>query len=256
MFHKNSFCLIFFLAGCATATPPAVHPPVRIPLAINTKEEALLGRSMAENIIKAKIPLFNDPAKQLYVNRIGNRMAQASDRRDIVYHFRVLDSPDLNAFALPGGYVYITSGLLNKLDESELAALLAHELGHVSLKHSVKKMQSVLGDEFLMALVLCDFTQRDPAFAQQINSASKTVFDLLSCGYSQEEELSADHLALTYLKKAAYDPLGLARALEILKKETGPKGRVFEISSDRPRLEARIRKVKGDIKDSGKITHE
>ncbi len=254
MFHKFSVCLIFFLVGCATTTPPAVQK--KKPIVMDNKEEVLLGRSMAENIIKAKIPLLNDPAKQLYVNRIGNRMAQVSDRRDIMVHFIVLDSPLLNAFALPGGYVYVTSGLLDKLDESELAALLAHELGHLSLKHPVKKMQSTLGDEFLMALALFDFTQKDPLFAQQINSASKTVFDLLSRGYSQEEEVSADRLALTYLERVGYDPLGLVRVLGILKKETGPKGRVFETLSDRSRLEARIRRVKEDIKDLGKITHE
>ena len=254
MFPKFYLCLIFFLAGCATTTPLAVQK--KEPIVMDSKEEVLLGRSMAENIIKAKIPLLNDPAKQLYVNRIGNRMAQVSDRRDIIYHFIVLDSPDLNAFALPGGYVYVTRGLLDKLDESELAALLAHELGHLSLKHPVKKMQSTLGDEFLMALALFDFTQKDPLFAQQINSASKTVFDLLSRGYSQEEEVSADRLALTYLERVGYDPLGLVRVLGILKKETGPKGRVFETLSDRSRLEARIRRVKEDIKDLGKITHE
>jgi predicted Zn-dependent protease len=251
--RKRSFCfycglltiaagLLFFAFGCAIVHNPTVQKNESA--SIDSKEEVQIGRSMAENIIKTKIPLLKDPAKQLYVNQIGNRIAQVCDRRDIMYHFAVLDSPDLNAFALPGGYVYIYSGLLIKLDEAELAAMLAHEVGHVAAKHAVKKMRSALGDEFLLVLAMAGFDSKDPAWAQQISKVSSTVFDLLSRGYSREDELLADQLALNYLKGAGYDSFGLVRVLEFLKSEAGPSGRVFETLSSPVRLEERIKKLK------------
>lgn len=236
---------IVMTAGCATVHKPASQK--QEPVLIGSMEEAQIGRGMAENIVKQKERPLGDPAKQLFLNRVGNKLFQVCDRKDIIYHFMILDDPDLNAFALPGGYVYITSGLFNRIDEPELAAVLAHEIGHVAAKHSVKKIQSVLGYDLLMGLALAGLGGKDPQLAQTISEVSDPVYDLLSRGYGREDELFADKLAVKYLRKAGYDPRGLVRVLEILNKEKGPRGRVFETLSDHPRMEERIKKAKEEI---------
>jgi predicted Zn-dependent protease len=244
---KTLFCflLIMALTGCATAYNPATQKKELI--FIDSMQEVQIGRGISDNIIKNEISPVKDAAKQLFVNKIGQRIVQVSDRRDIVYHFMVLDSRDLNAFALPGGYVYIYKGLLDRIGEQELAAILAHEVGHVAAKHSVKKMQSALGYNFLMALALAGFGNNDPQLAQEISGATDAVYGLLSKGYSRQDEFLADKLAVKYTQLAGYDSYGLVRALELLNKEKGPSGRVFEILSDHPRMEERIRKVKEEI---------
>lgn len=246
--------LIF--SGCATVYNPATQKKELI--LIDSMQEVQLGRGMSEEIIKKEQPLLNDPAKQRFVNEVGLKIVRASDRRDIVYHFGVLDSPDLNAFALPGGYVYVYRGLLEKIDESELAAILAHEVGHVAAKHSIKRLQASLGYEILMGIALAGFGNRSPALAKDAAAVSDTVFNLLERGYSREDELFADKLAVKYTTLAGYDPMGVVRVLELLAKESGPGGRVFEILSTHPRMEERITKAKEEIearKAQGPITH-
>jgi len=245
---KTLVCLalIAALAGCATVYNPATQKKELI--LIDSMQEVQIGRGMSENIIKSEIAPLNDAQKQLLVNKIGQRIAQASDRRDIIYHFMVLDSRDLNAFALPGGYVYIYKGLLDKVGDQELAAILAHEVGHVAAKHAVKRMQSALGYNLLMGIAIAGFGKNDPALAQQISGATDAVYSLLSKGYSREDEFLADKLAVKYTLRAGYDPNGLVRALELLIKEKGPSGRIFEVLSDHPRMEERIRKIKEEIR--------
>jgi predicted Zn-dependent protease len=240
-----SFLLAMLLTGCATVTNPATQKKEYI--LINSLEEVQIGRSMSETIVKKEIPPLDDPAKQLAVNRIGNRIVQASDRKEIVYHFMILDSPDLNAFALPGGYVYIYNGLLGRVDEQALAAVLAHEVGHVAAKHSIKKLQAALGYDLLMGIALVGLGNKDPQLAEEVGRLSNTVYDLLSRGYSRQDELLADRLAVKYLSQAGFDPHAMVRVLEILQKEKGPGGRVFEILSTHPRMEERIKKVKEEI---------
>jgi predicted Zn-dependent protease len=240
--------LLAFFSGCATVYNPATQRKEFI--LIDSAQEVQLGRGMSEEIIKKSEPMLNDPAKQRYVNEVGNKIAQASDRRDIMYHFAVLDSADLNAFALPGGYVYIYRGLLEKVDEPELAAILAHEVGHVAAKHSVKRLQSELGYEVLVGIAMAGFGNQNPALAQGVAGLSNTVFSLLERGYGREDELFADKLAVKYTRLAGYDPRAMARVLELLNKDKGPSGRVFEILSTHPRMEERIRKVNEEIEKS------
>lgn len=247
--RKRSSFLVFFLVlcltGCATVYNPATHKNELI--LIQSAEEVQIGRSMSENIIKKDYRPLHEASQQLLVNRVGQRVARVSDRTELVYHFMVLDDPDFNAFALPGGYVYITSGLLNNVDEGGLAAILAHEVAHVAAKHSVKKMQSALGYNLLAGIALAGFGNKNPALAQEIAGISDTVYDLLSRGYGRQDELFADKLAVNYLRRAGYDPYALVRVLEFLNKENGPRGRVFEVLSTHPRMQERIRKIKEEI---------
>ncbi len=237
--------LLVSLAGCATVYNPATERNEMI--MIDSAQEVQIGRSMAQSVIKEEHKPLNDPAKQRYINIVGQRIAHASDRTELVYNFTVLDDPDLNAFALPGGYIYIYSGLLEKIDEPELAAILAHEVGHVAAKHSVKQMQSALGYNLLIGIALAGFGGKNPALAENAANISGTVYKLLSLGYSREDELFADKLSVKYLLRAGYDPLAMVRALELLSQQEGPGGRVFEVLSTHPRMQERIKKVKEEI---------
>ncbi len=212
---------------------------------MDSAEEALVGRSMAENIIKKGCPPVPDAARQLFINRIGQRIAQVCDRRDIVYHFMILDSPDMNAFALPGGHVYVYDGLVKKLSESELAALLAHEVAHVTMRHPLKKMQAVLGENILLGLAFVGLGQKDPVFDQEISKVSPEVFVLLGRGYDVDEEEAADRLALRYLSRANYDPNNLAVVLKIF---NSGSNRVFETASSQACMDGRIKKISKEIK--------
>ncbi|MFH0877418.1 MAG: M48 family metalloprotease, partial [Candidatus Omnitrophota bacterium] len=222
----KSFIALLLLAGtagCATVYNPATER--REFIVISSAEEVQIGRSMSDVVIKEEAKPLEDPAKQRVLNTIGNIIMQVSDRRDIVYHFMILDNEDLNAFALPGGYIYVYSGLFNRMGEPELAAVVAHEIAHTAAKHAVKRMQSALGYDVLLLLVSVGLGNKNPVLLSQISGVSNTVFDLLSRGYSREDELQADQLAVKYLSLAGYDPQGLVRALEFLLKEKGPSGR-------------------------------
>ncbi len=253
LFSKPIFFTLFcyFLSGCATVYNPATGKKELI--LINSAQEVQIGRGMAGNVIAKEQRLLNDPAKQLLINKIGQRVVRVSDRTDIIYNFKVLDSPDFNAFALPGGYVYITSGLMDKLDEDAIAAVLAHEVGHVAAKHSVKRMQAALGYDLLVAIALVGIGNNDPKFAQDIASMSDTIYGLLSLGYSREDELFADKLSVRYLDRAGYNPYAMVKSLELLDKEEGPGGRVFEILSTHPRMQERIAKAKAEVEALQKI---
>lgn len=236
-------CLCFaaiLSAGCATVYNQATQKNEYV--FINSMQEVQIGRSMAENIVmKKSLPLM-DPVKQRYVNKIGNRIVSVCDRRDIIYHFMVLDEPDLNAFALPGGYIYIYKGLLEKVDEGGLAAILAHEVAHIASRHAVKRMQASLGYDLLLGLVLASVSKKDVEMFKEMTVVSDTVYSLLERGYSRQDEFFADKLAVKYLNLAGYDPQNMSRVLKLLDKESGPGGRVFETLSTHPRMQERIKK--------------
>lgn len=240
-------------AGCATTRHPVVpsgQPPGQPAVVISSAEEVQVGRSMAREIVAPRYAPWNNSVEQRRVNDIGRRLAAASDRRDIIYSFQILDSPDDNAFALPGGYVYIFRGLYEKLDEGGLAAVLAHQIAHVAARHVLRHMQSTLGDEVLVGLVLAGLGRKDPEVARQIAGASDAVFDLLGRGYSRQEELQADALAVKYLTRAGYDPYALAGVLESLMKEKGKTARTFEMLNAPVRTGERIRKIRQEA-DAG-----
>ena len=233
------------IAGCATVgRPPAGQ---REHALISSAEEVQLGRILSRKIVNARDKPWNDPAEQRQVNELGQKLARMSDRKEIVYYFQILDGSEVHAFALPGGYVYISRGLYEALDEQERAAVLAHEIGHIAARHPLKRLQAALGDEVLAGIVLLGLGREDPDMARQIGSVSDTVFDQLSRGYSRQEELLADRSAVKYLKEAGIDPQGMVRFLEFLDQGKVPAGGVFEVSSGPSRMRERIRRVEEEI---------
>jgi predicted Zn-dependent protease len=218
-------------------------------LFISKEKEINMGRSIAEQV-EEKFDLDENYLNQEKVAEIGKRIADVSDRKELIFTFKVLDKDDVeNAFALPGGYIYIFKALLEKLDDDELAAIIAHEVGHVCARHGIKRLQSSLGYQIMQILVIRG--AKDSYTRRKAGEA----FGQLMLANSREHEFEADALAVKYLKKAGYNPEGMLNALDKLlqwqmERKTGPKRYWFT----HPYLSARKAHVNKEI--TGQITFE
>ena len=195
-------------------------------LAISEDQELALGKELAQQVQK-KLPMLYDAAIVSYVNRLGQRMAQASARPNLVYTFRVVDVAEPNAFALPGGHVFVQRGLLDTVStEMELAGVLAHEVGHVAGRHGAKQVGRLRLLEAGAGL-LSEVLGGKPAQGQgqgqgQGNQPDLTqlAINLLASGvllkYSREQEHEADDLGFTTMVRAGYDPRGLILFFQML----------------------------------------
>ncbi len=159
---------------------------------ISENEEIELGKRYHQQVLRLTPP-YQDNELQAYVQRIGDSLASKSHRPNLFYRFTILDSPDINAFALPGGYIYINRGLMAYLSsEEELAAVLGHEIGHVTARHSVKQysQSQLLG--ILSAAI--EMNQ-----GRTIGNLANLASGALLSGYGREMELEADSLGAQYI---------------------------------------------------------
>ena len=176
-------------------------------------QEISLGRQHNAEILK-QMPAYKNPALEEMVQRIGAQLAQHSHRPGLDYHFTVIDSATVNAFALPGGYIYITRGMLAYLNsEAELAAVLGHEIGHVTARHSVRQ-QSTSTVTGLLGAVLAASTG-----IEGMDSITNMAGTAIVRGYGREHELEADRLGAEYLAKSGYDPDAMLEVVGILKNQ-------------------------------------
>lgn len=227
--------LACFFFGCAIN--PATQRKELI--FINTANEVALGRDMDEQI-RRQLKVVNDPVLLSRLESIGRKIAYASDRQDLEYKFRVVEDKELNAFAVPGGFLFVNTGLLEKANDDELACVLGHEVGHIAARHSVKRIQADLGYQIIMSIVLGGSDS-----AQNVSRAVDVVFNLASLGYSREDELLADKLSVKYSKKAGYNPYGMVTFFRKLKDAS--RGSVPVFLSSHPRIDERIASVEQEI---------
>jgi predicted Zn-dependent protease len=178
-------------------------------LGFSQEEEVAIGRQAAGNILGAA-PLVKDATLQKYVNNVGRWIANQSERPDLPWHFGVIDSNDINAFAAPGGYIFVTKGLYRLLQsESELAGVLAHEVGHVIKKHHLKLLQqSRLVD--LGGKVLAKTAGED----QRIKNLIGNGAEIFARSLDKSAEYEADRIAVVLAARAGYDPFGLPTVLQ------------------------------------------
>ena len=186
---------------------------------VSESQEIEIGRSSDPHII-ATYGLYNDPVLAAYVDSIGQTMARLSHRGDLPFTFRVLDSPVINAFALPGGYVYVTRGILAHMNnEAELAVVLGHEIGHVTARHGAQRQTSAtlagLGLGVGGALVP-QLARYSPLLQQSLG--------LLFLKYGRDDENQADALGVTYSTAAGYDPEAGAKFFEVLDRQMQESG--------------------------------
>lgn len=198
----------------------------------------------AEKEVLSQSKVLADSAWQSYVARVGQSLAQHSERKDVQYSFTVLESKELNAFALPGGPLYIYTGLLKLMeDESELAAVLGHEIGHVDGRHAVRQMQPIVGISAIEALA---YGQKTPASRKALNVA----LGIALTGYGRGHELEADRFGLSYMQRARYDPNGAVRMFTKLGGQGERERNVFEkLSASHPETKERIARLELEIKN-------
>jgi len=180
---------------------------------IDEGEEIAIGRDVAARLLGAA-PLANDARMQRYVNNVGRWLASQTERPDLPWQFGVLEAPQLNAFAVPGGTIFITRGLLEKMaSEAELAGVLAHEIAHVLRKHHLKAIQkgalaSLGGDMAAMALKNARSEARDKLVSFGA--------EMYARGLDKGDELEADRLGVVIAARAGYDAYGLPSVLQKL----------------------------------------
>ena len=183
---------------------------------MSEQQEIQMG-AQANLAVLREYAALDNPVLQAYVNEVGQRLAMQSQRPNLPWHFIVVDSPDVNAFALPGGYVYITRGLMAYLNsEAELAGVIGHEIGHVTARHGVR-LQSAstaagLGVALGSILVPETDNQAGAALVQTLAPAWRA-------GYGRGRELEADRLGADYLAKTGYSPQAMIEVIAILKNQ-------------------------------------
>ncbi|MFG0582549.1 M48 family metalloprotease [Ectopseudomonas khazarica] len=210
MMRALTLCLF-----CAWLTGCAVNPATGRTdfVMMSERQELDLGARYNQEILKQNPP-YADAKLQAYIQRVGERVARNSHRNQLSYVFTLVDSPDVNAFALPGGYIYIHRGLLAYLNsEAELAAVLGHEIGHVTARHSVRQQSQSTAWGLL-------------GQAAAIGTGVGAVGDLTSVmgnafvrGYGRDMELEADGLGAQYLARSGYDPQAMIEVVKVLKSQ-------------------------------------
>ncbi|WP_252271705.1 M48 family metalloprotease [Pseudomonas subflava] len=180
---------------------------------MSEQQEIELGRNYAEEIAK-QYPRYADEKLQAYVQGVGERVARNSHRSNLDYRFTVVDSPDINAFAIPGGHIYIHRGLMAYLgSEAELAAVLGHEVGHVTARHSVRQQSQSTAWNILGQAV---------AIGTGVGAAGDVTNVLGSAfvrGYGRDMELEADGFGAQYLARSGYDPQAMIEVVKVLKNQ-------------------------------------
>ncbi|RKY30846.1 MAG: septum formation protein Maf [Candidatus Omnitrophota bacterium] len=232
--------LVSFLAGCS--------PEYNIVTGkeeyyyYSTEKEIEIGRSIARQI-EDEFGLVEDPLMQKRVEDIGRKIVEVCDRKDVGYYFKVLDEDEVNAFALPGGFIYVFKGLIDRVStDDELAGVLAHEVGHIVARHSIKKLQAVMGYSILRILAA-----QVPQQAG-VGSAADLAFTEILLGYGREDELLADQLATRYANLAGYNPRGMINFLEKLQEDNRRKpARPKSYFKTHPYVPDRIRIVKQEL---------
>ncbi|MEM7195981.1 MAG: M48 family metalloprotease [Pseudomonadota bacterium] len=199
--------ILTIISGCAT-NPVTGRSDIVL---MSESQEIELGRKHHRQVLQ-QYPVYNDKELQNYVSALGQRLADASHRSHLDFSFTVLDSPEVNAFALPGGYIYITRGIMSYMNsEEELAGVLGHEIGHVTARHSVRQQTAQTGAG-LVSMGVAILTGRRAA-AQAIGQAASA----LTSGYGRSHELEADRLGAEYLARIGYDPEQMLGVIGILK---------------------------------------
>jgi len=228
------------LAACVTTGPGGKTSVILI----SDEEEVAIGKEVDAEV-RSKEKIYGDAQWQGYLNEVGQKIVKVSDRQEIEYHFTVIESDQINAFATPGGYVYFYTGILNLMDnEAEMAAVLAHEISHVVARHSVQHLQKALGIQLLASVALGEKS------AGTIGQITGVLAGLWLNGYGRAYELEADEYGVFYMKEAGYNPDGartMFQKLATLSGDSGEQGWFEKLTSSHPDTQERLSKIDAQI---------
>ncbi len=226
---------------------------------MSESQELSLGLK-ADQDVKRQYLLYDHHGLAKYVDEVGQRLARKSHRNTLDYRFTVVDSAEINAFALPGGHVYITRGILAYLNsEAELAAVLGHEIGHVTARHSVRQISAAQGADIALSVAAI----LSPALrGEGVKNITNLLGTALLSGYGREHELEADHLGAEYLSRVGYDTQAMIRVVGALKnqelfdaeaaKQEGRTPRAYHgLFASHPDNDTRLKQVVADASHYG-----
>ena len=218
--RKLIFIFQFLLSLLILIQPVKSHS---VPF-ISEEKEIAMGKG-ADELITKKYGIYQDKELQLYVNKIGqNLVSQLSDKVFPNYYFRIVDSSEINAFALPGGYVYVTLGLMSLVNsESELAGVLGHEIGHIIFHHGAKQMARSIGSQALAI----GGAIASPKNAREWLTFSTAMFKQINMGYGREAEIESDEQGILNSKEAGYSPYGMSDFLKSLRRKEIMSGQSY-----------------------------
>jgi predicted Zn-dependent protease len=215
--HLTATAFLALVAACAT-NPATGRREFNL---MSESQEIAIGQE-SDPQIKAEMGVYNDPELEAYIADIGMRIAKTSERPQLPWRFTVVDQPAINAFAVPGGFIYFTRGILPFLDnEAEMAGVMGHEVGHVTARHSAQQYTRSLGGQ-LGLVALGAFV---PA-ARPFGELSAQALGVLFLKYGRDDELQSDRLGATYIARLGWDPAGVPGMLTTL-------GRLDEAQGER-----------------------
>ncbi|HUF76890.1 MAG TPA: M48 family metalloprotease, partial [Longimicrobiales bacterium] len=227
----------------------AVHPATgrREFSLVRESEEIQMGRE-ADPQISASLGLVDDADLQAYVSGIGMRLAEVSERRNLPWSFKVVDDPIVNAFALPGGFIYVTRGILAHFDsEAEMAGVLGHEIGHVTARHSASQISRQQLQQIGLGVgMIVSETVRD------YGSLAAAGLQLMNLSYSRGDETQSDELGLRYIGRLGYEPEAMVGVFRMLAQAGGgAEGRIPEWQLTHPYPENREQHIREEIVAQG-----
>lgn len=229
-------CGLCLSAGCAVNPITGEEEMMFFP----NEQDIAIGKQYAPEVEKALKGKIEDQALQNYIDGVGRKIAQLSHRPDFDYHFVAVNDKSINAVSLPGGYIFITKGILLKLrNESHLAGILAHEVVHVVARDTSNMMSKQMGTDIILMGAASQTSSQGAMAAAEITS------QIISVKYSREDERTADLGGLDYMIKAGYDPNGMVDTMRMLESEDEIKP--VEFLSTHPSPESRISYLKARI---------
>lgn len=249
--------LILFCAGCAAAAAPIVETYQAVSLGkgvkkaaeslkpIGFEEEKAIGGSLAIQVFNKFGGMYDNAPLQKYIATLGRAIADVSDRPDIDYYFAVLNSEHPNAFATPGGYVFLSVGLLRLIEnEAQLAGVLGHEISHITLKHALKTIEKSKKLAGFGALTIGMLGQDPDLFDKVLEQAAEILF---TKGLEKGMEFEADKVGSEYAYRVGYRPEGLKNFLSVLGKNLPAQGSA--LASTHPSPQDRVVKLSGVMAD-------
>jgi predicted Zn-dependent protease len=244
--------LIFAIFGLLnywgnTSENPVTGEQQRI--ALSPQQEIVLGQQGREEVLAQMGDLYPSPQLQTYVDEVGARVLQGSDAAQSPYYFEfhLIDAPDtINAFALPGGQIFVTTGLLSALNtEAQLAGVIGHEIGHVVARHGAEHLaRQQLGSILVNAIGVA--TGSEDGSGQQAAVVAQAINQVIGLNYSREDELESDRLGFEFMTDADYNPEGIVELMEIFEAAES-QGRPPEFLSTHPNPGNRIDRLEDII---------
>lgn len=256
-------CAIFSLLaliGLGSLSACAVNPATGTPniVLMTENREKEIGKEEHEKVLASQA-FYQDDELLAYVREVGAKLAAVSDRPDLEYQFFIIDSPDINAFALPGGYVYVNRGLLTYMNtEAQLAAVMAHEIGHITARHAVQ--QQARGALARTAATVGGFVTAVATGSGYVGSQISEVASIWAqtglSGFGREHELEADSLGAKYLANAGYDPIAVIDVITVLKNQEDFNKRISNnnqgyhgLFATHPRNDTRLQQAIASVAD-------